>query len=1057
MNSIKSVLFLFLVFTGTVLIAQEHSVSGKVTSASDGIVLPGVSILIQGTSTGTATDFDGLFTIVVPNNNVVLEFSSIGFKDQIVAIEAKTVINVVLEEDANALDEVVVVGYGTKKKRDITSAVSQITSKEIEVSVQASPEFALQGTTSGILVQSASGDPNARPNIQIRGVGTLGFNDPLYVIDGVPISEFGAGATAFASPAAAGDIRGSQNVLNSINPNDIKSITVLKDAAATAVYGMRASNGVILIETKRGKGAGKVSFNFSARNGIRNVSKTNKFLNTDQYTGLLTEEYNNAGLAIPGFIDPNDPGYLGGGETYDWQDEFLNDNAVTSDYNFSAQSGTEKANFFFSGGVSNQESTLKYNSLQRYTATLTSDFKVTKWLKLGETINISHTKSDDDKAVAGGMDLLNGMLKPAWQPIYDSSDPYGYARVRDDDGNMLWGDANGGTGVNSLAVGEINSNEYKIFRNLGSVYAEISPVEGLIFKGTVGVDWNNNKRQWINSRRQWPYHVNAADRTNFNIRDLTNWSVLSEFLTSYSKEINDHSFNILLNISKQEIGTEWIQSGAVNPLFDDLDRVGLSFAESTAGESFKEKKILSGTLVKFSYNFKSKYYLDASYRRDGSSVFAPENRFGNFYGASAAWRISDESFLDGASWMDDLKFRVSWGQTGNQETQAFSYFASIRLSPAYGLGNGDPNGNLSGAYQPGVPNLTLGWETSTTTNIGFDGSILNRRLGFGFDYYYRLTDDILQPFPLPLTLGVSQNPVVNLAQVSNKGIELNLNWNDQIGDFNYYAGMNFTTVTNKVEKLTEDAANGRVFQNGNYGIAVGESINFIYGYEMDGIFQTQAEVDAWKAEHTDEAGSHDDISPGDVRFSDLYGNPGEDEFRSDTPDGKINANDQTVLGKTIPGYYYGFSLGADYKGFDFSMQWQGVGDVQKVNNIRAWGESMNGHANQLASVENRWTSTNPSNTMPRALRNDVVNNNRFSSRYVEDADYLRLQNLQLGYSLSTASANKIGMQNLRFYVSGNNLLLFTDYSGLDPDANIMSNTDLNPPATAWLLGINLTF
>ena len=1037
--------------------AQGHPVTGKVTNATDGTPLPGVSVIIQGTSTGTSTDFDGLFTLNVPSNDVSLEFSSMGFKNQVVPVGANSTIDVALEEDANALDEVIVVGYGTKKKRDITSAVSQITSEQIAVSVQASPEFALQGTTSGILVQSASGDPNARPTIRIRGVGTLGFNDPLYVVDGVPISEFGAGATAFASGAGANDIRGSQNILNLINPNDIASISVLKDAAATAVYGMRASNGVILIETKRGKGTGKVSFNFSARTGVRNVNKTNSVLNTSQYTNLLTEQYNNAGLAIPSFIDPNDAAYLGGGETYDWQDAITNKNAMTSDYNFSAQSGTEKANFYFSGGVSNQESTLKYNKLKRYTATLTSDFKVTDWLKLGETINIASSKNDDAKAVAGGMNLTDAFLTPAWQPIYDESDEYGYARVRADNGDPLWGDSVGGTRPNVLAVGDINSNEYKTFRNLGNVYAELTPIEGLTIKGTVGVDWNNQKRQWINSRRAWPYHTNSQDRTTFDIRDLTNWSVLTEALASYTKDIGDHNINVLVNVSKQEIGTEWIQSDAVNPIFDDLDRAGMSFAESTAGESFKEKKILSGTLLKFSYNFKSKYYLDGSYRRDGSSVFAPENRFGDFYGASAAWRISDESFMENVSWLNDLKLRASWGQTGNQETQAFSYFASIRLSPAYGLGNGDPSGNLSGAYQPGIPNVELGWETSTTTNIGFDGSALDHRLGFGFDYYDRLTEDILQPFPLPVTRGVGQNPVVNLAEVSNKGIELNLNWNDNIGDFNYDIGMNFTTVTNKVEKLADEVADGAILSNGYYGIAVGESINFIYGYEMDGIFQTQAEVDAWKVDHTDEAGSQVDISPGDVRFSDLFGNPAPGEFKSDTPDGLINANDRTVLGKTIPGYFYGFNLGADYKGFDFSMQWQGVGDVQKVNQVKGWGESMAGHANQLASTANRWTPTNASNSIPRALINDVVNNNRFSSRIVEDADYLRLQNLQVGYTLSSDTAAKVGLKNIRFYVSGNNLLTITDYSGLDPDANLTSNTDINPPATAWLLGVNLTF
>ncbi len=1051
----RMMLMLALVLCTSMAYAQDQTISGKITDGSDGSGLPGVNILAKGTTVGTVTDVEGNYSLSVPEGTETLVISSVGYLSQELTIAGKSVIDLALSADVTTLDELVVVGYGTKKRKDITSAVSQITTKQIEASVQASPEFALQGTTSGILVQSASGDPNARPNIRIRGVGTLGFNDPLYVIDGVPISEFGAGVSAFAGAAAANDIRGSQNILNLINPSDIASITVLKDAAATAVYGMRASNGVILIETKRGKD-GRTSFNLSARRGVRNIRKTHNVLNTADYTKLLTDEYNNAGIGLPNFVNPDSAAYLGNGQTYDWQSAVQNENALTEDYSFSAQGGNEKANFYFSGAISNQESTLIYNKLKRYTATLTSDFKVTDWLKIGETIRIVRSENDDSKGVVGDLDLVAQAFKPAWQPIFDASDPTGLAPVRSAGGDQLWGDTNGGTGINHLAVGQIGFNNYNILRNLGSVYAELSPIEGLIFKGTLGVDWNSNKRERIRSKKYWRFHVNSNNSTDYLIRDLTNFSVLSEFLTSYTKEINNHNFNVLLNISKQKIGTDWVQTGAVNPLFEDPDRVGLSPSESQAGESFKERKILTGTLVKLSYNFNSRYYLDASYRRDGSSVFAPGNRFGNFYGVSAAWRISDESFMTDVSWINDLKLRASWGQTGNQETQAFSYLATISLNPR--LATANEGGFLIGAFQPGFPNPNLSWETSSTTNIGFDGSALSHRLGFSFDYYSRLTDDILQPFPLPVTIGINNSPVVNLAQVSNKGIELQLDWNDKIGDaIEYNFGVNLTTVKNEVEKLTAEAADGRIIQSGFYGTQVGRSIGFIYGYQMDGIFQSQAEVDAWKAQHTDEAGSHDDISPGDVRFADLFGNPSPGEFRSNTPDGLINANDRTELGKTIPGYFYGFNMGASYKQFDISLQWQGVGDVQKVNQVRARGESMNGHGNQLASVNDRWTPTNPSNSIPRALRNDAVGNTRFSSRFVEDADYLRLQNIQIGYTFDQNILDRIGLQSLRVYASGNNIALITGYSGLDPEVNLFSDTDFNPPATSWLLGMNLTF
>ncbi len=1053
----RMMLMLALVLCTSMAYAQDQTISGKITDGSDGSGLPGVNILVKGTTVGTVTDVEGNYSLSVPESTEALLISSVGYLSQEIKIAGKSVIDLALSADVTTLEELVVVGYGTKKRKDITSAVSQITSKQIEASVQASPEFALQGTTSGILVQSASGDPNARPNIRIRGVGTLGFNDPLYVIDGVPISEFGAGVTAFASSAGANDIRGSQNILNLINPSDIASITVLKDAAATAVYGMRASNGVILIETKRGKG-GRVSFNLSARRGVRNSRNTYDVLNTTDYTKLLTEEYTNAGRALPNFLRSDTTTYLGNGETYDWQSAIQNQNALTEDYSLSAQGGTEKANFYFSGAISNQESTLIYNKLKRYTATLSSDFQVADWLKVGETFRVAYSENDDSKGGIGGLDFVGQAFKPAWQPIYDVNDPTGFAPVRDKaTGLQLWGDENGGTGVNHLAVGQMGFNHYNILRNLGSVYAEASPIEGLVFKGTLGIDWNSNKRERIRSRKYFRFHTNSNDQTDYLIRDLTNFSLLSEFLASYSKQIDDHNFNLLANISKQKIGTNWVQTGAVNPLFEDSERVGLSPSDSQAGESFKERKILSGTLLKLSYNFNSKYYLDASYRRDGSSVFAPGKRFGNFYGISGAWRVSDEAFMNDLSWLDDLKLRVSWGQTGNQETKAFSYLATISLNPRLATGNFDQS-IIFGAFQPGFPNPDLSWETSSTTNIGFDGAAFNHRLGFSFDYYSRLTDDILQPLPLPFTIGINNSPDVNLAQVSNKGIELQLDWNDRIGDdIEYNFGVNLTTVKNRVVKLTDEIADGRVLANGYYGIQVGRSIGFIYGYQMDGIFQTQAEVDAWKAQHTDEAGSQDDLSPGDIRFADLFGNPGEGEFKSNAPDGLINANDKTALGKTIPGYFYGFNMGASYKQFDISLQWQGVGNVQKVNQVRASGEGMTGHANQLASVLNRWTPTNPSTTIPRALRDDPVGNTRFSSRIVEDADYLRLQNLQIGYTFGESVLDKLHLSNLRLYVSGNNIALFTKYSGLDPEVNLFSDTDFNPPATSWLLGMNLTF
>lgn len=1038
--------------------AQDRTISGTITD-TDGEPLIGATVSVLGATTGTATDIDGSYRIDVPEGSETLLVSYVGYLSKEVSIGASNVIDVQLEQDIAKLEEVVVIGYGSRKKRDITASVSQLESEEIAKSVTLSPEFALQGKTPGVQVQLASGDPNDRPTIRIRGVNTLGFNDPLIVIDGVPVAEFGAGAVFGTSTAAANDIRGTQNILNLINPDDIASISVLKDAAATAIYGLRASNGVILIETKRGQGVQqKAQVNLSAKRGVRNVRETYDVLPTSEYVALMTEQYNNANEPLPAWLDPSTPEYLGGtSTTYDWQEEMLNNNAIIEDYVLSVSGGGQGSNYYFSGGYSNQEGTLKYNGVKRYTVSLNSDFQVTDWLKIGETFRTALTQGNDSRSG----NLSSVFNTPPWQPIYDPDNRFGFQVVKDEEGNLLYGNE---TESNHLAMSEVGFRKYNTFRTLGNAYLQLTPgfLPGLSLKGSIGIDFIYNQRKQLNSVSEVPFSITASvgNGSNYGERHARNFNMISEFQINYNKTFGQrHNVDLLFNTTNQEYTFNVLQGSANGIRFEDEDVVTVTPAALGAeanSESFREVRKLAGILARVSYNFDSKYYIDASWRRDGSSVFAPGNRFGNFYGVSMAWRISSESFLSNNDFISDLKLRGSWGQSGNQETRPFGYSANISLNPRYPL-NGDDNLAI-GSFPINFPVEGLTWEKTTSYNYGLDAAFLDYKLTVTVEYYDKLTDGILRPYNIPITAGINQNPVVNLAEVSNRGIELQLGWQDEIGDFTYSIGGNLTTVKNQVEKLfLESTENDRILVNGNTAIQVGQPINFYYGWQTDGIFQSDTEAESWAGENTDQvAGGMKEA--GDFAFLDLFGNPDPDlgEFKSDTPDGQINDFDKTNIGKSIPGFYYGINIGLGFKGFDASLFFQGVGDIQKINAIRWSGESMSSQGlNQWTTVRDRWTPSNPSNTIPRALVNDQVGNTRFSNRWVEDADYLRFANFQFGYTLSNTILQKLKFDNLRIYVSGTNLALFTGYTGLDPE--IAASTDENPPPVVWMLGVNATF
>ncbi|MGK7397384.1 MAG: SusC/RagA family TonB-linked outer membrane protein [Candidatus Cyclobacteriaceae bacterium M3_2C_046] len=1032
---------------------QNRSISGTVISGEDNQPVPGVNVVEKNTTNGIVTDVNGNYTLSV-SPNATLVFSSVGFESQEVAIGNRSTIDVTLQSDVQQLDELVVIGYGSRQEKDVTGAISQISSEEIKKTNSMTPEMAMQGKMTGVFVSNPGGDPAARPEVRIRGVGTIGFNEPLYVVDGVPIAEFGAGSTYSVSQGAGNNLRGPINIFNLINPNDIESISVLKDASAAAIYGVRAANGVVLITTKRGK-KGKPQISIDLKRGIQNVPNTYDVLNTQDFTALYQEAYANniADNTMPEFFDPASPNYLGDSPTYDWQDRLLNQNAITEDYNASVSGGNDFSNYSISGGFAHTESVLKFNDMNRYSLGINSDHQLTPWLRVGETYRLGYSQFFDHRS----NDLAGMATVSPWQPIEDVNGFRGYAIITDENGDFLYGPE---TDDNFYAIDELllKTEDRDLVRNLGSAYVDVTPLPGLSIKGTFSADYVHQKRIFWDDEFQGVfdngYNVNR-NGNRLRTRHTWNRNFTKELAVNYVKDLGDHHFDLLFNAMDQQFDFEGTQTNGNQLVFKDESLRNVNNAEGViASEEFGEGWALQGYLGRLSYNFSSKYYVDVTVRRDGTSRFAPEYRWGTFPSFSLAWRVSAEPFMQTLTFINDFKLRGGWGQLGNQETRPFAFLSTVNRNPSYtfGVGSGDfPSAgiNYRGAALGDFPTVDLSWETSTTINVGFDALLFNNKLNATFEYYNRTTDGILQTVRVPGTLGVITDPVFNIAAVQNEGLEMALGYNGQLGDFNYNISGNITTVKNEVTELKDNQPIG----GDQNRIEVGQPLNFFNGYQMVKIFQTQEEVDAW-LDQNDDPGNVSQKAPGDIQFADIYGPPQEEgEFRSEGPDNVVNFHDKTYLGKQIAGYFYGVNLGAQYKNFDISIFFQGVGDIQRYNNRRQAGESMSSRGNnQWVTVLNRWTPDNKSTTMPRAVFDDPSGNNRFSDRWIEDAGFMRLRNMQLGYNLPTALTERLGSLNqLRIYLSSSNLFTLTPYSGIDPE------NDAIPPPRTFILGANINF
>lgn len=1076
----------YLLLAGPVF-AQTTPITGKVLDNISRDPIPGTTIRVKGNpSIGTATDQNGAFSIKA-NANDVLVFSSVGYATQEVPVNGKATITVSLSGNSRSLNDVVVIGYGTRKKADVTSAIGTLDSKGIERSTSLTPELALEGQVAGVNVSSGGGDPTARPTVRIRGISSFNDAEPLYVIDGIPLTEGGAGATV--DPVNSPTLRGPVNIYTIINPNDIESISVLKDASAAAIYGVRAANGVILITTKKGK-KGQARVDFDGQLGSTRFAKNLPFLNTQQYTQYYTNMYNanpqmNGTTPVPigqsqyfgAFFDPASSQYIGNMPTYDWQTAIENKNALINNYNVRVSGGSDNTLYSVSGGYSRNDAPVKGIGATRYSVSSNVTSKIGKYLEAGVNLRLIQEKSMNPNVFynGGGSDNDLSVFRAApFQPIYDPNGPNGYASLFTINAPITPTTFNVTKkyGLQYTSIGNylgalsMNSNTGINQSAIGTAYIQIQPIEGLKIKGTFSGTQFMVTQSDYSAFDSWQFGENPASPYSGFVNPPAGSApnMLAKLIgttTNIDKSVNvdyTHSFgkhNVDITLDGSQQNYKWISQNSGGSIYssDPSLRYFQQTPDSKAYYTLNGAYALVGFLGRVSYNYNSKYYADFVIRRDGSSRFAPGHQWGTFPSGSVAYRISQEDFMKGISWLNDLKLRGSYGVLGNEQTTGGWEYLSVAgpSAPSYNLGT--PNTNNKGIAYVTFPNVDLTWEKKHEADAGFDAVLFNSTVNVTVDYYHNITHGIIQSVALTPSSGIQKNVDENIATVLNRGFEVSVGYNKTFGKVGVNASANLTTVHNEVLALAGNTALR------SQGLEVGQPLGFIYGYKVGGIFQSQAQIDQYNSNLPTGYTKRDQLSngakPGDLYFQDLHGAPKAGSTAYTPADGIVNSDDQTNIGNTVPKFYYGFNLGASYQGFDINAFFQGVGDVQRYNTILSDGTTAGYGRNQLPDVLNAWTPTNTNTNIPRAVYNDPNQNNRFSDRFVESAAYLRFQNLTIGYSIPKALLEKTqAFSSFRIYFSGINLFTATPWKYGDPE--VTGNVYM-PNTRQFLVGVNASF
>lgn len=1012
-----------------VITSAFRLINGKVTN-DKGEALPGVSILVKGTTRGTTTNATGNFSIEAEAGET-LNFSMVGYKVYSLRIGQENSVTVQLESEVFSIDEVVVVGYGTQKRTLITGAVSSVNSKTINELPAISISQALQGRVAGLTVTN-NGSPGADPIVRIRGISSISYaSDPLYVVDGFPTGN-----------------------LSSFDTRDIETVDVLKDASAAAIYGSRATNGVIMITTKKGRRDNKIRVSLDSYVGTQKVTERLDLLDTE---GFKKYALAYRGSQVQRLLSPDidQPTHAGSSKTYgqtntDWQDAYFQSGTMTQ-HNIGLSGGNEVSRFYTSAGFMDQDGIAPSVGYRRYNFRLNSDHIISKAITFGENLYVASGEQDYDNNETGSRtNLVNVIRMMPHIPVYDPTSIGGFRGVN----SVL----DGGDPTNPVEDATLkNPGSRKTAKVLGTAYLDITFTKWLKFKSTFGIDYANG----LDYRFSPIFNDNgtiagssATQATITNNRNVSTVLLFTEQL-SFDKTFGDHHLNAIAVYERQSQKTKQ-ENGSGNQASNDLKT--LNNATNVSIQTLNGENTLISYLGRVNYDFKNKYLVSVAVRRDGLSVWAPGKKWATFPSASVGWRIDQEDFMQNNSKISELKLRAGYGETGLNGLVLGNtpWLVSVNSNSAYYPFGGSATAGPASSIQR-LGNKELEWEKTKQLNIGLDLGLLRNKFTLSAEYYERKTDNLILNVPLPPSFGYITSAVAqNVGSMKNNGFEVQLGYNDRDGEFKWNATANMSFVTNEVTRLAEGVKNieaGGDQDFGAYNItntAVGEAIQSFYGWEVEGIFQTAAEV---TGHATQTAGT----APGDLKF------------RDNNKDGVINENDRVFLGTFIPKTSYALTLGANYKNFDLSIFFQGVRGNKIFNATRVITEGMVRFFNAGTQVLNAWTPTNTNTNIPRAISSDPNQNARPSTRFLEDGSYLRLKNVMLGYNLPASSLQSLThgvVKNFRIYVSAQNILTFTDYSGFDPEVgNRTPNSSLTngidfavyPQPKAFQLGIQVGF
>ncbi|MBQ8096989.1 MAG: TonB-dependent receptor [Prevotella sp.] len=1020
---------------------QQKKVTGTVSDAMGPII--GASVVEKGTGNGVVTDFDGHFALTVkPGTTLVISY--VGYEKQEVKVGAESNLNITLREDSHSLEEVVVVGYGVQKKKLVTGATLQVKGDDVAKLNTTNPLQALQGQTPGMTIISESGQPGEGLKVNIRGLGTTGSSGPLYIIDGV-----------------RGDI-------STVNPADIESIDVLKDAASAAIYGSQSANGVVLVTTKNGR-EGKAIVGFDAYMGWQNAPRKIDMLNAQQYMTIMDEQNVNSGNSVYDWQNIRsiwrydaEGNKLGVIDT-DWVDQMFKDNAQTYSANLSISGGTQKGNYAVSLGYMTQEGIVggkDVSNYSRYNFRVNSEYQVIdNFLKVGEQVSLIYYKRN---GISVG-NQYNNTLRGAFgtsplAPVYSDNGKYG--SPYNDTSNSDWYNADGNP------YGAMMTNTNNKTQNMtitANAYAEMEFIKNLKLRTTLGTKYDSNNYRSFSPMYHFSVYSLNDTRTGVSQSANDGLGITWTNTLSYNTKLGEHNLDAMVGyeVYRTEGQSIYGANGSLRDGFDTWQYAYLSNGTATnsegglsvSGTPWDQERMVS-YFGRVGWNYKETYMATATVRRDGSSRFAKGHRFGTFPSISAGWVVTNEKFMEPVtSVMDYFKLRASWGQVGNQNIGNYMYLAPMSFSNLYynfGTTLGS-DGDVWGARPTRLGNEDITWETSEQFDLGFDARFLDQRLNVNFDFYIKTTKDWLVQPPVLATVGTGA-PYINGGDVKNTGVELALSWNDRIGrDFHYYVNVNGAYNHNKVGNIPNEdgiihGQSNMLYDNSTefYRASNGEPIGYFWGFKTAGLFQNQQDIDQWVANGNGVLQSNP--QPGDVKYYDI------------NHDGTINDADKVNLGNGMPDFNYGFSLGFDWKGLDFSVTANGQAGNQIVQSYRNVGSTT---ANYTTQILDRWTGESTSNKIPRVTNTNV--NYQFSDLFIQDADFLRISNITLGYDFAKLLRCKY-ISQCRLYAQVQNAFTFTKYDGMDPEIGYgmdgwVSGVDLGyyPRPRTFLFGVNLKF